>query len=159
MKRVKKVFDRAFLLYCLVGVLNYVVCTVLMFLLYNLGLCGMLVSSLVNYVLGSVIWYWACFKFIFPGQKQTPGLLIRFVLEVLLCYLVSYHILAPMVVQLLSEEIAALLASLPAEQAKTNFVMAIGSLVYAILNYFGQRYLVFHTFHAKRRKLRQGQIQ
>ena len=35
MKKIKRMFDRTLLIYSVVGVLNFIVCTLLMFVLYN----------------------------------------------------------------------------------------------------------------------------
>lgn len=156
MNRVKKFLDKSFLLYVTTGVLNYLLCTFIMFLLYNLGLCSMDAAALVNYTLGGFIWYFACWKLVFPGQKQSPALVLRFVVELLVCYLVSYCLAAPALLKL---AVAAGLfpdGQALSTQAVGNYTMAIGSVTYAILNYFGQRFFVFsahehaHRFHLRR---------
>lgn len=160
----RKVFDKAFVIYCIIGILNFIVCTSIMFLLYNLGVCNENMSALVNYALGGVIWYFGCLKLVFPGQKQSVGLVVRFVLEIMLCYVVSYLLLAPLVFRALSEidgfrTAITFLTHMPEEQFAGNCNMAIGALLYAILNYFGQRYFVFHPFHRHKKKSEQTDLE
>lgn len=152
----RKIFDKAFILYCIIGVLNFIVCTAIMFLLYNLGICSENVAPLVNYGLGGVIWYFSCLKLVFPGQKQSVGLVVRFIVEIALCYVLCYYLLAPPIYRLLLSSngfrsAIAFLTHMPEEQIAANCNMAIGALLYAIVNYFGQRYFVFHTFHRKKK--------
>lgn len=156
----KKIFDKAFVLYCIVGVLNFIVCTAIMFLLYNLGVCSEDVAPLVNYGLGGVIWYVANLKLVFPGQKQTPALVFRFVLEAVCCYLLCYYLIAPPLYRLLADKavfqrIISFIMHLPEEQLEANCVMALGSLCYAVLNYFGQRFFVFHEFKRAKKTAQQ----
>ena len=88
--KIKKLVDRTLVLYLIIGVLNFIVCTALMFLLFNL--CGFSehVAPLVNYGLGSLIWYLACRYILFPENRTTLRQLLRFALEVLVCYGLSY---------------------------------------------------------------------
>lgn len=152
----KKIFDKAFILYCIIGILNFIVCTTIMFLLYNLGICSEKVAPLVNYGLGGLIWYFSCLKLIFPGQKQTVGLVVRFILEIIVCYVLCYYWLAPPIYNMLSEiegfrTAFTFLMHLPEEQFAANCNMAIGAMLYAVVNYFGQRYVVFHTIHRRKK--------
>lgn len=151
----KKVFDKTFILYCIVGILNYIVCTAIMFILYNCGICSEDVAPLVNYGLGGIIWYVANIKLVFPGSKQTPGLVVRFIAEAVGCYIICYYILAPLLFKALVnspsfENWLSSLLNLSKVRIEANCNMAFGSVLYAILNYFGQRFLVFN----KLRKLK-----
>lgn len=157
----KKIFDKSFVMYCIVGVLNFIVCTAIMFLLYNLGICSEDVAPLVNYGLGGIIWYVANLTLVFPGQKQTPGLVLRFILEIAVCYVICYYLLAPPLYQLLAQSAwfqnaISFLMHLPADQVEANCTMALGAILYAILNYFGQRFFVFHPFKRMSRATRQA---
>lgn len=143
----KKVFDKKLILYCLLGFANYVFCTGLMFLLYNLGICDDHVAPLINYGLGGIIWYFGNVKLVFK-QKQTPALVIRFILEIIVCYLLCYYILSPLICMLFVRKSAS-------EGVQDNFRMAVGSVVYAIVNYFGQRFFVFRDFKREERKHRE----
>lgn len=143
--KLRSLVDRTLVLYVLVGVLNFVVCTSLMFLLFNL--CGVSehVAPIVNYGMGSLIWYLSCQYLLFKGHPTTWKRVLFFLVEVLLCYLLSYYIIAPMAAQLLLRWDFArwVFAFGGADKLQANCEMGIGALTYALLNYFGQRYLVF----------------
>lgn len=139
----KRLFDRAFVMYCVTGFLNYLFCTTLMFLLYHWGVCTREGASFCNIAIGGVIWFIGCQHFVFPGQPRTAGLILRFVLEILTCYALSYLILAPALV--------AMIHGTAPSQADSNIVMATGSVLYSILNYIGQRFFVFCPLRRTRR--------
>lgn len=145
--KIKKLIDRTLILYLVVGVLNFLVCTALMFFLFNV--CGVSehIAPLVNYGLGSLIWYLACRFFLFPENPTTLRQLLRFAVDVLVCYLISYYIVAPLFTPLLlrAERIESFFSfgGDTAEMITGNCQMTVGALSYAILNYFGQRYYVF----------------
>ena len=133
--------DKTLALYLLVGVLNFIVCTGIMFLLYNVADVSKHFAPIVNYGLGSIIWYLSCNYLLFPGHKTTSKQLLCFVLDIVVCYLLSYYLIGPYVSRLL----------LRTENIRGNCEMSVGSLSYALLNYFGQRYFVFSDRFAARK--------
>lgn len=145
--KLKKLVDRTLVLYLLVGVLNFILCTALMFFLFNV--CGFSehVAPLVNYGLGSLIWYLACRWWLFREQRTTLRQILRFLIDVLVCYALSYYLIAPLLSPLLLRSSAVenffSFGGDTAEMVTGNCEMAIGSVAYAIINYFGQRYYVF----------------
>lgn len=145
--KLKRLVNRIFIRYLIVGILNFIVCTALMFLLFNF--CGFSehIAPLVNYGLGSLIWYLACRFLLFPQQRTSLQQLLRFGVEVLVCYLISYYAVAPWLSGLLlrSESVRGFFSfgGSEMEMIRGNCEMTVGALVYALLNYFGQRYFVF----------------
>ena len=137
--------DRAFVLYLIVGVLNFIFCTSLMFFLFNV--CGVSehVAPIVNYGLGSLIWYLGCKFIVFPGHCTTLQLVIRFAAEVVVCYGLSYYVVAGPVARwaLQHESIYDFFTFGGGAKVTANCEMAIGALAYALINYFGQRFFVF----------------
>ena len=156
-KRLKRMVDRTLFYYLIIGILNYIVCTGIMFVLFNL--CGFSdhIAPLFNYGLGSVIWYLSCRYILFRGKQSSWQRIIRFIIEVIVCYLISYYVIAPLAARALlripsirhffsfggSEE----------EMVRGNCEMAVGALAYAFLNYFGQRYFVFSGRFELRRQV------
>lgn len=145
--KIKKVVDRTLVYYLIVGVLNFLICTGLMFLLFNV--CGFSdhVAPLFNYGLGSLIWYLACRYLLFPGQGSTWQQILRFLAEVIVCYAISYYIVAPLLsdVLLKSRSVKDFFSfgGCEMDMIEGNCQMTIGAIAYAIINYFGQRYFVF----------------
>ena len=154
----KKVFDRALLLYVLIGITNFIACTAIMFFLYNYAGWSKDTAPIVNYGLGSLIWYVSCLKIVFPGHKSSVGLILKFCLEVVVCYVLAYYVFAGVLTQyaINSHSIVRLLNlshQADPDVVRDNCYMAIGAFAYSILNYFGQRYFVFHdAYRAKKSK-------
>lgn len=148
-KVIRRMVDRAFVLYLIVGVANFIFCTALMFFLFNVWGVSEHISPLVNYGLGSLIWFLGCKYLIFPGLKSDMQQCIRFGVEVLVCYAISYYLFAPPLTELLlaNDKIYDFFTFGGEARVIANCEMAVGSIVYALLNYFGQRYFVFsHRF-------------
>lgn len=143
--KLRKVVDRTLVLYLVIGILNFILCTAIMFLLFNK--CGFSehLAPLVNYGLGSVIWYLSCKYILFRGHQSTVQQLLRFAAEVAACYFVSYYIIARPCAQLAlrSETMLRLFSFGGDGKTEGNCEMTIGAIAYALLNYFGQRYFVF----------------
>lgn len=145
MRTVRRFVDRTLILYVIVGVSNFVICTSIMFLLFNL--CGVSehVAPIVNYGMGSLIWFLSCQFVLFKGHPTTVSRLFLFVAEVLLCYLLSYYVIAPFAAKLLLKwDFARWVFTFGGvDKLQANCEMGIGALAYALINYFGQRYIVF----------------
>ena len=155
--KLKKIVDKTLLLYLLLGVLNFILCTALMFILFNM--CGFSehLAPVVNYVLGSIIWYVSCRFILFRGEPASWQTIVRFILEVLVCYGLSYYVIAPLARRFLLkfQAMRSLFDFGGKEKTAGNCEMTIGALAYAILNYFGQRYFVFSRrfeLHRKSKK-------
>lgn len=149
----EKMIDKTLALYLLVGVLNFIVCTGIMFLLYNVADVSKHFAPIVNYGLGSIIWYLSCNYLLFPGHKTTSKQLLCFVLDIVVCYLLSYYLIGPYVSRLLlrSHSVTRFFSFGGTENIRGNCEMSVGSLSYALLNYFGQRYFVFSDRFAARK--------
>ncbi len=152
MKTVKGLVDKTFWIYLLVGFLNFVLCSALMFLLYNCLHVSEHLAPVVNYTLGSVIWFFSCRYLVFRDQRTTWSLIARFALEVLICYGISYYIIGPVVGDFLLEspKILAFFDFGGMAKIEGNCSMTVGMIAYAVLNYFGQRYYVFSPRFSKK---------
>ncbi len=157
MKKIKQLIDRTLLYYVIVGVLNFILCTGIMFVLFNM--CGFSehIAPIVNYALGSLIWYLSCKYLLFRGTQTTWQSAIRFTIEVLICYLLSYYVAAPLLGKWLLgyESVREFFDFGGSDKIAGNCEMTIGAIVYAIVNYFGQRYFVFSSrfeYHRKQQR-------
>ena len=162
-KRLRRMVDRTLVYYVIIGVLNFILCTAIMFLLFNV--CGFSdhIAPLFNYVLGSLIWYLACRYILFPAKQSSWKQIVRFVAEVLVVYVVSYYVIAPLLSRVLlpNPKVRAFFSfgGEEADMVKGNCEMTIGAAAYAILNYFGQRYYVFSKRYEIRELAEQSAIE
>lgn len=142
MDKLKRLIDPTMFRFLLVGVVNTLVGWGVMFGLYNLaglhawGDLGYWISSAANYVAGSVVSFFLNKHFTFQNTEKGPGVVLRFVLNISVCYLLAYGLAKPAV--------SWVLRSFPlSEQLQGNLTMLAGSGLFVVLNYFGQRFFAF----------------
>ena len=122
----------------LVGILNTVVGTTIMFLAYNVLNLGYWLSSALNYIVGSVLSYFLNKYFTFGSRRRSNMELIRFLINILLCYLLAYGLALPFV----RNFILTIGISLE-KQILEQISMICGMCFFIILNFFGQKLFVF----------------
>ncbi len=134
MNKIKKWLDIRFLKFMVVGVINTVVGTAVMFIMYNVFHQSYWISSASNYVVGSILSYFLNKYFTFESKKKSLSQVLKFVLNISLCYLVAYGIAKPAVTWMLQGQQGAL---------RDNLAMVVGMVLFTLLNYIGQRAYVF----------------
>ena len=136
MNKIKKWLDIRFLKFMVVGVVNTVVGTAVMFVMYNVFHQSYWISSASNYVVGSILSYFLNKYFTFESKKKSLSQVLKFVLNISLCYLVAYGIAKPAVTWMLQGQQGAL---------RDNLAMVVGLVIFTLLNFIGQRAYVFKT--------------
>lgn len=129
-----KIIDMATIKFLMVGVINTLVGTSVMFLLYNVFSASYWVSSAANYIVGSVVSYFLNKYFTFQNKEKSMVQVLKFVVNISICYLIAYGGAKPLVRYLLSSS---------NEKVQDNISMLIGMGLFVVLNYFGQRFIVF----------------
>ena len=120
-----------------IGVINTIVGTTVMFLLYNLVNAGYWISSAANYVVGSICSYLLNKRFTFEVKETSIGQIIKFIINILICYLLAYGIAQKLVYLLLDD-------SDMSTKAIGNIAMVIGMMLFVSLNFLGQKFFVFN---------------
>lgn len=133
---IKKLFDKTFLKFILVGVANTVFGTAIMFIMYNVFGVNYWISSASNYVCGSILSYFLNKYFTFENQDKGIGVIIKFIINISLCYLIAYGAAKPLVRYILSGM---------GTKIQDNVAMLAGMGLFVILNYFGQRFFAFNS--------------
>ena len=140
----KKLLDSSFIRFLIVGVINTLVGTAVMFSLYNLaglhkwGQIGYWLSTIGNYTVGSVVSFFLNKHFTFKNKEKGKAVVIRFVINIAVCMTLAYGI-AQKCVEL------ALAGTFLSEQLQGNISMLVGMGLFVLLNYFGQRFFAFRT--------------
>ena len=129
-------FDIKFLKFVLVGIINTIFGTVIMFLLYNLASFGYWGSSTVSYILGSILSFFLNKNFTFRNKESTAKAALIFTVNIAVCYLAAYSISKPIVTRILSN------TSL-SKSIVEQFSMLLGMVLFTMLNYIGQRFFAF----------------
>ena len=129
-----KLIDGTIPRFLLVGVINTLVGCGAMFLLYNLAHWSYWLSSAANYVLGGIVSFFLNKYFTFRKREWSWRQVIRFAINVAVCWLVAYGAARPLVSWALSGQ---------AEWLQENGAMLVGMCLYTGLNYLGQRFFAF----------------
>ncbi len=149
-KLIKTFFDEKFIKFIIVGVINTLVGTGIMFALYHLvGLkkldngsikdLGYWISSAANYILTSILSYFLNKYFTFKNTEKGVKPLLRFALTIAVCYVVAYALAKPLTIKILA-------GTTIADDMQKTIAMLVGMVLFTGLNYLGQR---FFSFKAK----------
>ena len=130
----KKLLDKTFWKFILVGAINTLFGAAIMFVFYNLFHLSYWFSSASNYFFGSILSYFLNKYFTFEYKERSWGVIGRFVLNILLCYLIAYGIAKPLALHFLSGFSVAI---------QENVAMLVGMVLFTLLNYIGQRFFAF----------------
>ena len=129
-----KLFDKTFWKFIIVGIINTIFGTTVMFVSYNILQFSYWISSALNYILGSILSYFLNKNFTFQNKEKSWRVVVRFVINISLCYLIAYGAAKPFAMWVLSDSSISI---------QENAAMLIGMCVFVILNYFGQKMFVF----------------
>lgn len=132
--KAKMFFDVTFWKFILVGMVNTLVGTSVMFLCYNALHLSYWVSSGMNYVIGSIVSYFLNKYFTFKNKERSWKVIVRFVVNISVCYLIAYGVAKPLVAALLSGQ---------SQSIQENGAMLVGMCLFVGLNYLGQRFFAF----------------
>ena len=132
----KRILDKTLVKFLLVGVINTLVGSGLMFLLYNLAGWSYWLSSAANYIAGGVVSFFLNKYFTFQSKEWSWRQAGRFALTVAACWLLAYGAAKPLVRTLLSSL---------SPRLQENAAMLAGMCLYTALNYLGQRFFAFQN--------------
>ena len=133
---IKKLLNLEQTRFIIVGVMNTLIGMAAMFIAYNVFHMGYWLSSAMDYIIGSIFSYFANKYFTFKSEKKSGAEVVRFVINIVVCYFIAYGIARPVLEVLLKNvELSVSLF----EQAS----MIFGLGIFIVLNYFGQKYFVF----------------
>jgi len=120
--------------FSLVGVVNTLVGTVLMFLLYNCAGVSYWAASGASYLAGSVLSFFLNKRFTFGVRRRSAGMAAAFALTVAVSYAAAYGAARPLTRGLLRDSPRAI---------RENAALFMGMCLFTALNYLGQRFFVF----------------
>ncbi|MBQ3699452.1 MAG: GtrA family protein [Prevotella sp.] len=126
--------DKTFMKFVMVGVINTIVGTTIMFVFYNVFHLSYWISSASNYFFGSICSYILNKHFTFQYHEQGWASLLRFTINILICYLLAYGIAKPLMQWILSDY---------SKTIQENISMLLGMCLFIVFNYLGQRFFAF----------------
>lgn len=131
---VKLFTDKTFMKFIMVGIINTLVGTTIMFVFYNVFHLSYWISSASNYFFGSICSYLLNKHFTFRFKEKALWSLLRFTINILTCYLLAYGIAKPIMQWILFGY---------SKSIQENVSMALGMCLFVIFNYLGQRFFAF----------------
>lgn len=134
MKKIQKILDVTFWKFVLVGIMNTLVGTTVMFVAYNVLHLSYWISSASNYIVGSIVSYFLNKYFTFQNKEKSIKQVVIFVVNITICYLLAYGLAKPIVSWILSNQ---------SMSVQDNLSMLVGMGAFVIFNYLGQRLFVF----------------
>lgn len=132
--KIRELFDVKLLKFLIVGVINTIVGAGTMFILYNLIHVNYWISSISNYVIGGICSYLLNKFFTFKNHEKSLSQFLQFVVLLIICYLIAYIGAKYLIYFIFSNKPI---------QFKDNIAMLTGEVLYTVLNYIGQRLVVF----------------
>lgn len=122
--------------FILVGMLNTVIGTSIMFIAYNVFHLDYWIASALNYSLASLMSYHLHKRITFKIHQAGVMVFIRFNIWIAICYLISFHLAKSMIKFLFMAQ---------TETIQVNSAFVVGTGLFILLNYLGQKYWVFVT--------------
>ena len=137
---IKLFTDKIFMKFVMVGIINTFVGTTIMFVFYNVFHLNYWISSASNYIIGSLVSYLLNKNFTFRFREKGYYSLLRFIINILTCYLLAYGIAKPIMHWILSDF---------NKTIQENISMLLGMCLFVVFNYLGQRFFAFRKKNAE----------
>ena len=135
MKKILSSFsDATFLRFILVGVVNTLVGTAIMFFCFNVLAWSYWSSSAMNYIVGSIVSYLLNKRYTFQQKGHDWSTVWKFIVNVTICYGLAYGFAKPLVTWMLSGFTT---------NIQGNVALLVGMILFVGLNYIGQRFWAF----------------
>lgn len=123
-----------FFRFIMVGIINTLVGTLIMFSLYNFFGFNYWLSSATNYILTSILSFFLNKYFTFKNKERSWRQILRFAINIAVCYLLAYGIAKPFVLLILANI---------NESFQNNIAMLVGMCLFTGFNFLGQRFFAF----------------
>ena len=130
----RKYFDASMYRFIIVGVINTIVGTSIMFGLYNFTSASYWFASGMNYFLTSILSYFLNKYYTFQHEGETLRSMLRFAINIAISYFIAYGLAKPLVLFVLRD------VELVVQE---NVAMLVGMVLFTFINYFGQRFFAF----------------
>ena len=139
---IKQFFDIKFWKFIMVRILNTIVGMGLQFLFFNLFGWGEWISSIVGYILGSILSYFLNKYFTFKNKEKGWKPIAKFALNIAVCYGLAYGIAIPLTKWICVAN-SLTMFGWTVDKFAGNASMLVGSCLFVAFNYIGQRFFAF----------------
>jgi putative flippase GtrA len=131
---IRTLFDKTFLKFIIVGIINTIVGSAIMFTLYNVLNTSYWFSSACNYIFASILSFFLNKYFTFTVKNWTFFMVAAFIINITFCYFMAYGIAKPAMNYFLRDS---------SQRFRENAALFTGMCLFTGLNYLGQRLVVF----------------
>jgi len=130
----KVLFNRKFFKFILVGIINTIIGSAIMFFLYNVVCLSYWFSSACNYCFTSILSFFLNKYFTFGVKHWSVFMVFTFVMTIVISYLIAYGF---------SKSVINILLRYNSQRIRENAALFTGMCLFTGINYIGQRYIVF----------------
>jgi putative flippase GtrA len=127
----------SFVRFIIVGVVNTIVGLSCMYLFLHAAGLSYWIATFLGNSIGACVSYILNRKFTFKSESSVPKSAIRFIIVILCCYFISYDLGKNLVEWVLKSY------AIFNEKLKVDLAVLVGTGMYTLLNYFGQKLFVF----------------
>ena len=133
--KINNLFDKSFLKFMVVGVINTLVSLVFMFLFERFGYWP---STIIAYIVGACVSFFLNKNFTFKSSENTLKSGLKLALIVAICFFFSYSLAQPIA--------GYMLKFIPLSPVWTERITKLfGMGLYTLTNYSGQKFFAFKT--------------
>jgi len=132
--KLKKLIDKTTYKFILVGIINTLVGSFVMFLMYNAFHTSYWIASASNYIVGSIVSFFLNKYYTFQNKGKSIKQIIYFIINIVVCYLISYGVAKPVI---------KFIMGFAGKHTRDNVAMVLGMCIFVCINYLGQRFIVF----------------
>lgn len=138
-KTIKKLFfDKSFLVFLIIGVVNTLFGLAITFSCYNLLGFDYWTSSALDYILASILSYFLNKRFTFHYKENNWKSVIKFAANIIICYFIAFSLARPC-----AQWILELFDFYLSKTFIENTAMLVGTALFTVINYLGQRFFAF----------------
>ncbi|MDR7001863.1 GtrA family protein [Neobacillus niacini] len=127
----------SFIRFIIVGILNTIVGLSVMYLLLHAFHLSYWISTFIGNSIGAIVSFFLNRSFTFKSHHAVSKSAIRFIIVILCCYFISYDLATKLVSTVLISN------HFFSEKIRTDLAVLVGTGLYTVLNYFGQKLFVF----------------
>jgi len=131
---IKMLFDKVFLKFLLVGVINTIVGYTIMFVLHNALHMGYWFSSGFGYYLSAILGFFLNKHFTFTVNRWSAFLVISYIVTIVVSYYLPYWI---------AEQIILIIFQDSTDIFRGNVALVVGTCMASAVSYLCQRFIVF----------------
>jgi len=132
--KIKMLFDKVFLKFLIVGVINTIVGYAIMFVLFNALHMNDLFAAGCGYFLSSILSFYLNKHFTFTVKHWSVFMIIAFIVTIVVSYFLPFWF---------AEYIVEIWLKNSTETVRGNVVLIAGTCLASAVSYFGQRFVVF----------------